>query len=579
MSLLSITPHPGPATATRPLFFFPGLDGTPLPSHHLSALHAQNFAPTSIAHAAPATPTWDALARAAASVVESAGPGAVVVGESFGAALAIRVAALLCGSGAIDRLVLINSGTALAGSGGLSSATRLLPLLRADASGRLFYPAAAEILYRGFLVDGKRVRGGNGRIDVEAVPLETMLHRVQMLREFRESFGDDCLATLVTVPTTLVASRKDRLLGSVKEAQRLARILPNIYVSVVLEDSAHACLLEDGVSMADLVGAEVGTDLNSASLSSPASAKRALSSPDTRDESNALSYEDARDLGRKLLRPLRALTSPIFLGRENVEAALRIGDEAGRPVLFVGPHGVYGLLDTPLLVEELGNLVGSNRRLRSLAHESHFSQFSDMTSGRWGNFFSSLGAVPATARNFYKLLRSGEPVLLFPGGPVEVCRRRGEKNVLRWRDETDFIRPAAKLDAVIVPFSSWGADEAIDILVDGQEMQDLPLVGHALTRLLEKNNFDPEYVMPVGFPSRRVQFKFEFHEPIETVDVAANDKDACGSLYHEICDIVQAGMTRLGSLSDVTSEGTEELAPPTGLRAQLISLLDDLLPL
>jgi hypothetical protein len=159
---------------------------------------------------------------------------------------------------------------------------------------------------------------------------------------------------------------------------------------------------------------------------------------------------------------------------------------------------VYGLLDTPLLIEELSRLVGG--RVRALAHETHFSQFSDLTGGRWGRFVRSIGAVPATARNFYRLLRAGGPVLLFPGGPSEVCRRRGERNVLRWRDEADFVRPAARLDAIIVPFSSAGADDAVDLLIDGQEMQRLPVVGPALTRLLRDNNFDPEQCVPRRAP-------------------------------------------------------------------------------
>jgi hypothetical protein len=131
-------------------------------------------------------------------------------------------------------------------------------------------------------------------------------------------------------------------------------------------------------------------------------------------------------------------------------------------------------------------------RLRALAHETHFEQFSAFTGGRWGRFCTALGAVPATPRNFYRLLRQGEPILLFPGGPTEVCRRRGQKNMLFWRDDTDFVRPAARLDAIIVPFSCVGADDAIDIIVDGQEMQRIPFLGPLLRRTLLANDFNPE---------------------------------------------------------------------------------------
>jgi hypothetical protein len=248
-----------------------------------------------------------------------------------------------------------------------------------------------------------------------------------------------------------------------------------------------------------------------------------------------------------------------------------------------------------------------------------------MTGGRWGRFFASLGAVPATARNFYRLLRSDEPVLLFPGGPVEVCRRRGQKNLLRWRDATDFVRPAARLDAIIVPFSSVGADDAVDLIIDGQEMQQLPVLGPSLTKLLEDNNFDPEQyvpernglclccflvslglqhltivvvliaaflhsVMPLGTPPKPGRFRFEFHAPISTKGIDSDDATACASLYRDIKSTVQAGMTRLSSSPSAPAGAKTErkflsstLLPLPSLRAAMASrltgLLDDLLAL
>lgn len=152
-------------------------------------------------------------------------------------------------------------------------------------------------------------------------------------------------------------------------------------------------------------------------------------------------------------------------------------------------YRVYGLLDMPLLIDELNKLM-DGERLRSLAHQSHFSQFNDISGGRWGPFCTAMGAVQASPRNFYRLLKNGEPILLFPGGPYEVCRRRGQKNKIHWREDTDFVRPAARMDAIIVPFSSLGADDCVDILLDGQELQRLPVLGTIFTQALRNNNFD-----------------------------------------------------------------------------------------
>jgi hypothetical protein len=152
---------------------------------------------------------------------------------------------------------------------------------------------------------------------------------------------------------------------------------------------------------------------------------------------------------------------------------------------------VYGFLDTPIIIEEINNLIGGPR-LRALAHDIHFDQFNQISGGRWGPFCSALGAIRATPRNFYRLLRQGEPILLFPGGPTEVCRRRGQKNMLYWSEDTEFVRPAARMNAVIVPFSCVGADDAIDIIIDGQEMQRIPVLGPLLRQTLVENNLDPE---------------------------------------------------------------------------------------
>ncbi len=47
--------------------------------------------------------------------------------------------------------------------------------------------------------------------------------------------------------------------------------------------------------------------------------------------------------------------------------------------------------------------------------------FGDDTSpSTFRNFMTTFGAVPVGGRNFYRLLKNGEAVLLFPGGVSEV---------------------------------------------------------------------------------------------------------------------------------------------------------------
>lgn len=51
---------------------------------------------------------------------------------------------------------------------------------------------------------------------------------------------------------------------------------------------------------------------------------------------------------------------------------------------------------------------------RGLAHQAHWSGLPT------GQFFERFGAVPASPRAAYKLLKQGDSVLLFPGGGREV---------------------------------------------------------------------------------------------------------------------------------------------------------------
>jgi hypothetical protein len=47
-----------------------------------------------------------------------------------------------------------------------------------------------------------------------------------------------------------------------------------------------------------------------------------------------------------------------------------------------------------------------------------------------------------------------------------VAKRKGEKYQLFWReDRADFVRLAAKFDAIIVPFAAVGGDDAFDLFM------------------------------------------------------------------------------------------------------------------
>ena len=60
---------------------------------------------------------------------------------------------------------------------------------------------------------------------------------------------------------------------------------------------------------------------------------------------------------------------------------------------------------------------------------------------------------------------------------TQVNKRKGEEYRLFWSDQPDFVRMAAKLDALIIPFAAVGGDEAFDIAMDSDEILRAPILG------------------------------------------------------------------------------------------------------
>lgn len=93
------------------------------------------------------------------------------------------------------------------------------------------------------------------------------------------------------------------------------------------------------------------------------------------------------------------------------------------PVLFVGYHMLLGL--------ELAPMVGQffkekNIILRGMAHPMMFIKMKEGRLPELASYdsFRMMGAVPVTAKNFYKLLSSKAHVLLYPGGMREALHRK-----------------------------------------------------------------------------------------------------------------------------------------------------------
>ena len=60
---------------------------------------------------------------------------------------------------------------------------------------------------------------------------------------------------------------------------------------------------------------------------------------------------------------------------------------------------------------------------------------------------------------------------------VQAYKGKGQEYRLFWPSRPEFVRMAARYGATIVPFAGVGAEEGFNMLLDSQEIRNLPVVG------------------------------------------------------------------------------------------------------
>jgi 1-acyl-sn-glycerol-3-phosphate acyltransferase len=234
-------------------------------------------------------------------------------------------------------------------------------------------------------------------------------------------------------------------------------------------------------------------------------------------------------LAQRLLAPWSFLTAPVFHGLEGIPR--------DRPVLFVGNHTVWGVLDVPVMAMALQRKCGITTRF--LGDHLHYAV------PLWRDLLTRLGVVDGTRENCCALMCSGESVLVFPGGGREVMKRRGEKYRLLWKQRVGFARLAIQHGYPIVPFSAVGAEECFEILIDGNDVMRTPL-RHLIERMSSRPDMIPPLVRGIGLSilPRPQRFYFRFGEPIETRHLAGrhDHEDVCFAVREEARAAVERGI-------------------------------------
>lgn len=164
--------------------------------------------------------------------------------ESFGTCVALT--ALAQAPNLYDRIILINSASSFHRVPLMNLGSFLLPWTPQfiyDFSSVLALPFLAQVSQLSSTARNALMQAAQN------APKQTAEQRLELLRTFRM---DVAKLQKMAQPVLLIGSQHDRLLPSVEEAHRLARIFSVAQV-VTLPDSGHACLIETNIDLVKIL--------------------------------------------------------------------------------------------------------------------------------------------------------------------------------------------------------------------------------------------------------------------------------------------------------------------------------------
>jgi len=183
-------------------------------------------------------------------------------------------------------------------------------------------------------------------------------------------------------------------------------------------------------------------------------------------------------------------------------------------------------------------------RTPGLVNDEGFNGFS-------GNF-QKYGAVKVTPRNFYRLLQTNQDVLLFPGGAREAMSGRRDY-ALQWPEKVDFVRVAARFNAIIIPFSAIGMVDSAKTVLDYEDVWRVPFLRDLAKRAsanvtaarFDEKDEDEIIGAPIALPSVPARNYFLFGKPVDTSNVDPKNRAQCTRVYQEVKASVKNGIDDL----------------------------------
>ncbi len=242
---------PKESLSNRPLFLYlPGMDGTGRLLTTQSQKLASCFSLRCLSIPANDMSDWEQLTHTVIKLIENelAARGEerlYICGESFGGCIGIKIAEAK--PELIEKLILVNPASAFNEQPILSWG---IPVIR-HLPEWLHRSSAVALLP--FLADVSRMEKQERKALLKAmksIPPEVVSWRLFMLQQFMVS-----ASSLASFPREVlaIASRADRLLPSVREAEKLVSFFPKGMMEV-LPESGHARLLEKNTDLYEILG-------------------------------------------------------------------------------------------------------------------------------------------------------------------------------------------------------------------------------------------------------------------------------------------------------------------------------------
>jgi 1-acyl-sn-glycerol-3-phosphate acyltransferase len=220
------------------------------------------------------------------------------------------------------------------------------------------------------------------------------------------------------------------------------------------------------------------------------------------------------------------------------------------PSLLIGVHaGATLTLDTWTLQTRWWERFGTERRMHIAAHDVLLAL------PGLGDYFRSVGCIPANRRAVTSTLAAGDDVAIYPGGEQDAMRnwRRRDEVVLAGRK--GFIRQALRSQVPIVPVATSGGSDTVFVLSEGRWLAD------GLDKIFGLKDTLRGVTVPIisGFPfplavellpahlPLPAKIRTRLLEPIELDDDPdrANDNQYVEKIYDEVDHVLQQGVTDL----------------------------------